>query len=164
MISKGSIILKPYMIIFLFIYFVFIQILGFTAIPRKTRRLRSELSLTFEDVGRWKNEQPQRDHAQATSNPCMGPSHSWVGPFPSFPFVYPTARRHLGATSMWPRVEFSPPSGPGDMSHSDLSDKAGCVSYVRQRRTSHIMTKCIEINVTNIINVIITKWKSYKNN
>jgi hypothetical protein len=37
------------------------------------------------------------------------------------------------------------------LSHPDLRDKAGCVSYVRQRRTSHIMTKCIEINVTNII-------------
>jgi hypothetical protein len=42
------------------------------------------------------------------------------------------------------------------LSHPDLRDKAGCVSYVRQRRTTHIMTKCIEINVTNIINVIIT--------
>jgi hypothetical protein len=37
------------------------------------------------------------------------------------------------------------------LSHPDLRDKAGCVSYVRQRITSHIMTKCIEINVTNII-------------
>jgi hypothetical protein len=42
------------------------------------------------------------------------------------------------------------------MSHPNLKDKAGCVSYVRQGRTSHIMTKCIEINVINIINVIIT--------
>jgi hypothetical protein len=41
------------------------------------------------------------------------------------------------------------------MSHPDLRDKAGCVSYVRQK-TSHIMTKCIEINVTNNINDIIT--------
>jgi hypothetical protein len=37
------------------------------------------------------------------------------------------------------------------VSHPDLRDKSGCVSYVRQRRTTHIMTKCIEINVTNII-------------
>jgi hypothetical protein len=37
------------------------------------------------------------------------------------------------------------------VSHPDLRDKAGCVSYVRQKRTTHIMTKCIEINVTNII-------------
>jgi hypothetical protein len=37
------------------------------------------------------------------------------------------------------------------LSHPDLGDKARCVSYVRQRRTTHIMTKCIEINVTNII-------------
>jgi hypothetical protein len=37
------------------------------------------------------------------------------------------------------------------VSHPDLRDKAGCVSYVRQRRTSHIMTKCIEINVLIII-------------
>jgi hypothetical protein len=37
------------------------------------------------------------------------------------------------------------------MSHPDLRDKVGCVLYVRQRRTIHIMTKCIEINVTNII-------------
>jgi hypothetical protein len=41
-------------------------------------------------------------------------------------------------------VELSPP---------DLRDKAGCVSYVRQRRTSHIMTKCIE---TNVIIIVIT--------
>jgi hypothetical protein len=42
------------------------------------------------------------------------------------------------------------------LSHSNLRDKARCVSYVRQRITTHIMTKCIEINVTNIINVVIT--------
>jgi hypothetical protein len=46
------------------------------------------------------------------------------------------------------------------MSHPDLRDKVGCVSYVRQRRTSYIMTKRIEINVTSII---ITQRKSYKN-
>jgi hypothetical protein len=39
----------------------------------------------------------------------------------------------------------------GFMSHPNLRGKDGCVSYVRQRRTTHIMTKCIEINVTNII-------------
>jgi hypothetical protein len=38
-----------------------------------------------------------------------------------------------------------------NLSHPDLRDKVGCVSYVRQRRTLHIMTKCIEINVTCII-------------
>ena len=43
-----------------------------------------------------------------------------------------------------------------DVSHQVLRDKSGCVSYVRQRRTTHIMIKCIEVNVTNIINVIIT--------
>jgi hypothetical protein len=37
------------------------------------------------------------------------------------------------------------------MSHLDLRDKDRCVSYVRQRRTTHIIAKCIEINVTNII-------------
>jgi hypothetical protein len=37
------------------------------------------------------------------------------------------------------------------MSHLNLEDKVGCVSYVRQGRTSHIMTECIEINVINII-------------
>jgi hypothetical protein len=41
------------------------------------------------------------------------------------------------------------------MSHPDLRGKAGCISYVRQRRTTHIMTKYIEINVTKII----TLWK-----
>jgi hypothetical protein len=34
------------------------------------------------------------------------------------------------------------------LSHPDLRDKAGCVSYVRQGRTTHIITECIEINVT----------------
>jgi hypothetical protein len=38
-----------------------------------------------------------------------------------------------------------------EVSHPDFRDKAGCVSYVCQRRTSHIMKKYIEINVTNII-------------
>jgi hypothetical protein len=42
------------------------------------------------------------------------------------------------------------------MSHPDLRDKAGCVSYVRQGRTTHIITECIEINVINVINVLIT--------
>jgi hypothetical protein len=37
------------------------------------------------------------------------------------------------------------------VSHPDLRGTPECVSYVRQRRTTHIMTKCIEINVTNII-------------
>jgi hypothetical protein len=39
----------------------------------------------------------------------------------------------------------------GPVSHPDLRDKAGCVSYVRQRRTSHIMIKHIKVNVTSII-------------
>jgi hypothetical protein len=43
-----------------------------------------------------------------------------------------------------------------DLSHPDLMDKAGCVSYVCQGRTTHIITECIEINVINIINVLIT--------
>jgi hypothetical protein len=34
------------------------------------------------------------------------------------------------------------------LSHSDLRDKAGCISYVHQGRTTHIITECIEINVT----------------
>jgi hypothetical protein len=42
------------------------------------------------------------------------------------------------------------------LSHPDLRDKAGCVSYVRQERTTHIITECIEINVRNIINVLNT--------
>jgi hypothetical protein len=57
------------------------------------------------------------------------------------------------------RMGFSPEVGPGStpasagpsMLHSNLRDKAGCISYVRQRRITHIMTKCIEINVTIII-------------
>jgi hypothetical protein len=42
------------------------------------------------------------------------------------------------------------------VSHPDLKDKARCVSYVRQGRTTHIITECIGINVINIINVLIT--------
>jgi hypothetical protein len=42
------------------------------------------------------------------------------------------------------------------MSNPDLKDKAGCVSYVRQGRTTHIIIECIEISVINIINVLIT--------
>jgi hypothetical protein len=37
------------------------------------------------------------------------------------------------------------------VSHPDLKGKYGCVSYMRPIRTSHIMTKCIEIDVTKII-------------
>jgi hypothetical protein len=48
------------------------------------------------------------------------------------------------------------------LSYPDLKDKAGCISYVRQGRISYIMTECIEINVINIINVLITLRKSYK--
>jgi hypothetical protein len=36
----------------------------------------------------------------------------------------------------------------GLLSHPGLRDKVGCVSYVHQRRTTHIITECIEINVT----------------
>jgi hypothetical protein len=44
------------------------------------------------------------------------------------------------------------------VSHPDLRDKARCVSvsYVRQGRITHIITECIEINVINIINILIT--------
>jgi hypothetical protein len=42
------------------------------------------------------------------------------------------------------------------MSHPHLKDKAGCVSYVRQERTTHIIIEYLEINVINIINVLIT--------
>jgi hypothetical protein len=42
------------------------------------------------------------------------------------------------------------------LSHPDLKDKVGCVPYVRQGITTHIITECIEINVINIINVPIT--------
>jgi hypothetical protein len=45
---------------------------------------------------------------------------------------------------------------PWHLSHLDLKDKAGCVSYVRHGRTTHKITECIEINVINIINVLIT--------
>jgi hypothetical protein len=44
----------------------------------------------------------------------------------------------------------------GILSHPDLRDKAGCMSFVRQERTTHIITECMEINVINIINVLIT--------
>jgi hypothetical protein len=53
----------------------------------------------------------------------------------------------LSPNNKWVHTHFSPYL----LWHLDLRDKAGCVSYVRQRRTSHIMTKCIEINVTSII-------------
>ena len=42
------------------------------------------------------------------------------------------------------------------LSHLNLRDKAGCVSYVRQGRTTHIITKCKEINAINIVNELIT--------
>jgi hypothetical protein len=42
-----------------------------------------------------------------------------------------------------------------NVSHSNLRNNAVCVLYVRQRRTTHIMTKCIEINVTNIIMLLL---------
>jgi hypothetical protein len=50
------------------------------------------------------------------------------------------------------------------VSHPDLRDKGGCVSYVRQGRTTHIMTKCIDINVTIFIieQKILTKINENK--
>jgi hypothetical protein len=58
--------------------------------------------------------------------------------------------QHEGVRSD-PKCLCPPMSQELKVSHSDLRGKAGCVSYVRQKRTTHIMTKCIEINVTNII-------------
>jgi hypothetical protein len=52
-----------------------------------------------------------------------------------------------------PRLEHS---ANRSLSHPDLRDKAGCISYVRQGRTTHLITVCIEINVINIMNVLIT--------
>jgi hypothetical protein len=58
----------------------------------------------------------------------------------------------LPSVQKWHSAKLSLPSvGRGALSHPDLRDKIGCVSYVRQRRTSHIMTKCIKINITSII-------------
>jgi hypothetical protein len=37
------------------------------------------------------------------------------------------------------------------LSHPDLRDKVGCVSYVRQRRTSHINSKSIKIPLTGYL-------------
>jgi hypothetical protein len=50
-------------------------------ILRKTRWLHSDLSLTFEDVGRGKNKQLPRDHAQSVNNLDVSPSPSWVVQF-----------------------------------------------------------------------------------
>jgi hypothetical protein len=44
----------------------------------------------------------------------------------------------------------------GKVSHPDLRNKAGCVSYVRQGRITHIITECIEVNLIIVINVLIT--------
>jgi hypothetical protein len=33
------------------------------------------------------------------------------------------------------------------MSHPNLRDKAGCISYA-PKKTTHIITECIELNVT----------------
>jgi hypothetical protein len=44
------------------------------------------------------------------------------------------------------------------LSHPDLKSKPGCVSYVHQRRSTHTMTQCIEMNVSNFI----TSKMSYK--
>jgi hypothetical protein len=46
--------------------------------------------------------------------------------------------------------------GGPKLSHPDLKDKAGYVSYVRQGRRTPIITEFIEINIINIINVLIT--------
>jgi hypothetical protein len=61
---------------------------------------------------------------------------------------------------VFPLLVFGPPYRRCFLSYPDLRDKTGYVSYVRQIKTPHIITKYIEINVTNII---ITQWKSYKN-
>jgi hypothetical protein len=49
------------------------------------------------DVGRGKSEQPPRDQAQATNNPDVSPSPSWVGPFPPLSLSGP---RH-GVLARW---------------------------------------------------------------
>jgi hypothetical protein len=61
------------------------------------------------------------------------------------------ALEHWCAEEYESRMPGALPYLPKAVSHRDLRDKTECVSYVWQRRTTHIMTKCIEINVTNII-------------
>jgi hypothetical protein len=44
-----------------------------------------------------------------------------------------------------------PTYGAINMSHPDLSNKVGCVAYVRQERTIHVITEYIEINTINVL-------------
>jgi hypothetical protein len=57
------------------------------------------------------------------------------------------------ASHLYSAISFSPPQ---DLSHPDLWDKSGYISYVRQGRITDIIIECIKINVINIINVLIT--------
>jgi hypothetical protein len=76
------------------------------------------------------------------------------------PRVLPSPSRSggCGAARSWRlSLDAAPPPGAaplparGALSHPDLKSKSGCISYVRQGRTTHIITECIEINVINII-------------
>jgi hypothetical protein len=46
------------------------------------------------------------------------------------------------------------------MLHPDLRGKVGCVSYMRQRRTIHIMTKCIVDTFLGRQSLDTNQWRS----
>ena len=44
----------------------------------------------------------------------------------------------------------------GSVSHPDLKEQSRVHLIYAQEKTKHIITECIDINVINIINVLIT--------
>jgi hypothetical protein len=67
----------------------------------------------FEDIVRGKSEQLQRDHAQATSNPGVGPSPSWVSPFPPLSLPGPQRGVLAGRLACGPNQSFCLLVDPG---------------------------------------------------
>jgi hypothetical protein len=73
------------------------------------------------------------------------------GPLTSDSFGVGTQRTMLTRGAMELHRSAAKGEARAQLSHPDLKDEIGCVWYVRQIRTPQIMTKCIEINVINVI-------------
>jgi hypothetical protein len=135
--------------------------------------LQPEASLACRDHHRrqW-SPPPGRDHmanyifnSKTRFNLTLEPRISQLFNISVFGAYFPTILTASDSTSRtkavasrprnsegWASHQFIPQGWhPTRLSHPNLRDKVECVSYVRQRRTSHIMTKCIEINVTSIV-------------
>jgi hypothetical protein len=125
--------------------------------PHPTQTLTDQSGPSAHNVGRYEYITGRSGHAIRQSMHKVGRSACLTG-WSGVEYTEPNDNYYY--TSIHPSQPnlLLHPTAPQhrNMSHPDLRDKAGCISYMRQVRTTHIITECIEINVINIINVFIT--------